>query len=280
MITVIIPAHDEGTVIKRTLNAILSSAEPQELDIVVVCNGCTDETATVARSFGLPVRVIETPIANKASALNLGDQAARGFPRIYMDADVVLTTDAIRELADSLKGDTIVAVAPTGRYDMSGCSRLVRAFFEVRSYLPSAREGIGGSGVYALSEKGRSRFKYFPSVTADDGYVRLQFRPHERRTLPCVYSTVFAPRTIKSLLAQKTRSHYGSYELQRLFPDLWRSRGENNYKSLIRLFSRPQLWLSLSVYSFVTGIARRQAWKRLRTRQVCWDRDNSSRSVA
>jgi glycosyltransferase involved in cell wall biosynthesis len=280
MISVIIPAHDEGTVIKRTLTAILSSAEPEELDIVVVCNGCTDETASVARSFGLPVRVIETAVANKANALNLGDQAARGFPRIYLDADVVLTTDAIRELADSLKGDKIVAVAPTGRYDMRGCSWLVRAFFEVRSYLPSAREGIGGSGVYALSEKGRSRFKRFPAVIADDGYVRLQFRPHERKTLPLVFSTVFAPRTLKDLLAQKTRAHYGSYELQRLFPDLWQGRGEGNHKSLIRLFSRPQLWLSLSVYSFVTGLARRQAWKRLTARQVCWERDNSSRSVA
>ncbi len=74
MISVIIPAHDEGSVIARTLEAMTNGAAPGELDVIVVCNGCTDDTAAVARRFGPPVRVIETDIAGKSHALNLGDQ--------------------------------------------------------------------------------------------------------------------------------------------------------------------------------------------------------------
>jgi glycosyltransferase involved in cell wall biosynthesis len=280
MISIVIPAHNESAVIARTLKAILDRSEQDELDIVVVCNGCTDGTASVARSFGSPVRVIETPVSGKTNALNLGDEAAYGFPRLYMDADIVLARDAIRELASALEDDEILAVAPTGQYDLRGCSWLVRAFFEVRSLLPSAREGIGGSGVYALSEKGRLRFPQFPAITADDGYVRIQFQSNERKTLPSAYSTVFAPRTIRGLMAQKTRAHYGSYELRDLFPALWENRGESNRSSLLRLFARPQLWLSLSVYCLVMSIARRRARQRLQKKHCDWERDNSSRSVA
>ena len=280
MISVIIPAHNESSVIARTLKALTANAASDELDIIVVCNGCIDDTAEIARGFGAPVRVIETSIASKAHALNLGDQAARTFPRIYVDADVVLSVEGIRELALALKDQSILATAPTAHYDTSGCSMIVRAFFRVRSYLPSAREGIGGSGVYALSEKARLRFGHFPSITADDGYVRLQFESQERRTLTFVYSTVFAPRTLTALLAQKIRAHYGSYELQKAFPGLWQNRGESNHKSILRLFSRPQLWLSLPIYCFVMGLARRQARKRLERKQCNWERDNSSRTVA
>jgi len=280
MISIVIPAHNEGMVIARTLRAILDGAKPGELEILIVCNGCNDDTAAVASSFGSPVRVIETPVAGKANALNLGDQAAVGFPRFYVDADVVLGIDAIRELACSLESEDVLVAAPTGRYDDKGCSWFVRAFFAVRSYLPSAKEGIGGSGVYALSQKGRLRFGQFPAITADDGYVRVHFRPQERKTLPSVYSTVFAPRTLKSLIAQKTRAHYGSYQLRSLFPGLWQNRGESNNRTLLRLFIQPQLWMDLAVYCLVNGFARRQARRQFENNHFHWEQDRTSRSVA
>src|ERR1700739_295220 len=87
MISIVIPARNESAVIARTLRAITTDALPDELDVIVVCNGCTDDTATIARGFGTAARVIETAVGNKTHALNLGDQSARSFPRIYVDAD-------------------------------------------------------------------------------------------------------------------------------------------------------------------------------------------------
>ena len=46
--TVIIPAHNEARVIRRLLDQIVADATPGELDVIVVANGCTDDTADVA----------------------------------------------------------------------------------------------------------------------------------------------------------------------------------------------------------------------------------------
>ena len=79
-------------------------------------------------------------------------------------------------MAERLGQGDILAVAPTPDIDLAGCSRMVRLYFAIRHLLPSSRHGIGGSGVYALSEAGRQRFDQFPEVIADDTFVRLQFR--------------------------------------------------------------------------------------------------------
>ena len=280
MISIIIPAHNESSVIARTLKAITAEAVPGELDVIVVCNGCSDDTAEVARSFGSEVRVIETSIPGKTHALNLGDEAAQGFPRIYADADVVISTEAVRSLARRLERQDVLAVAPAPTFDLSGCSWPVRACYQIRSLLPSAQEGIGGSGVYALSEAGRMRFREFPLLTADDGYVRIQFQPNERETLHSVNSMVFPPRTLKDLIATKTRAHYGSFELALLFPGLWQNRGESNNRSLIRLFLDPRLWFKLAIYCTVTLIAKRRAQGRIQLGSMAWERDNTSRATA
>jgi glycosyltransferase involved in cell wall biosynthesis len=281
MISVIIPAHNESSVIARTLKAMTDGAMPGELDLIVVCNGCTDDTADIARRFGPPVRVIETSIAGKSDALNLGDKAAHGFPRIYADADVVITSETIRTLARRLERGDVLAVAPTPTFDLAGCSWPVRACYDIRALLPSAREGIGGSGVYALSEAGRGRFREFPKLTADDGYIRIQFQPEERETLGSANSTVFPPRTIKHLIVTKTRAHYGSFELGLRFPGLWQSRrGESNNQSFIRLFKKPGLWPKLAVYCVVTVIAKYRAQKQLRGAAPVWERDKTSRAAS
>jgi glycosyltransferase involved in cell wall biosynthesis len=280
MISIVVPAFNERSVIARTLRSMTNGATPGELDVIVVCNGCADDTGTIARSFGPPVRVIETELPSKPRALNLGDQAAKAFPRLYTDADVIITIDAIRKLARRLERGDVLAAAPRPNIDLAGCSWPVRACFDITSRLPSAQEGIGGSGVYALSEAGRRRFREFPMVTSDDGYVRIQFRPEERETLTSASSTVFAPAAIKDLIVRKTRAHYGSFELARLFPELWENRGKSNAWALAGLFKYPWLWHKLLVYAFVAILARCRAKLELRRRNFAWQRDETSRVAA
>lgn len=295
MISIVIPAHNEAAVIARTLRAMtaglpadmtadlpdaLERAGRDALDIVVVCNGCSDETAQIARGFGSSVRVIETDIASKPRALNLGDAAAAFFPRIYADADVMIAPPAIAALAKRLARGDILAAAPMPQIDLAGCSWAVRAFYAIRARMPSTQEGIGGSGIYALSEQGRRRFGTFPDVISDDGYVRIQFKPHERETLRDAASIVFPPRRIRDLIAVSTRVHGGNFELARLYPDLWTNRGERNERALLHLFRDPRLWPALFVYGAVTLLARRAARKRLAGHRSRWERDVTSRSPA
>jgi glycosyltransferase involved in cell wall biosynthesis len=277
MISIIIPAHNEGAVIARTLSTLLEGAAPDEFDIVVVCNGCSDDTAVQACRFGPAIRVLETEVAGKPHALNLGDQAARAFPRIYMDADVVVTVHVLRALAKRLAMGDVLAVAPQAKLDLTDCSRPVSAFYAVRRLLPSIREGIGGSGIYALSEAGRQRFELFPTLTSDDGFVRVQFQPQERETLTGVTSTVYPPRNLRALIATRARVDYGSLELARRFPSLWARRGEGNLSTLIQLSRNPRMWGKLVIYFLVTLAARRQATLRLDRGPMQWHQDSSSR---
>ena len=279
MTSIIVPAHNESSVIARTLNTWLGSGASDEMEVVVVCNGCTDDTASIVRYFEPAVRLVETEVASKTYALNLGDQASRSFPRIYVDADIVITPDSIRALSVRLKRGDILAAAPTPDIDLTGCSRLVRLYFSIRDRLPSARQGFGGSGVYALSEAGRRRFSQFPDVIADDTFVRLQFRPDERETLATIKSKVFPARTIGQLIAVRTRAHAGTSEVIRRFPELTANRGETNKRTLLGLFTNPLLWPGLSVFCYVNIVARYRAMARSRARTAVWQRDESSRAA-
>lgn len=277
MISIVVPAHNESSIIARTLGSWVGAPGSEELSIVVVCNGCSDETANIARQFGSAIRVIECEVASKIYALNLGDENSVGFPRIYVDADVVITVDAIRALASRLDQGEVLAVAPTPDINLTDCSWLVSLYFAVRQRLPSSQQGIGGSGVYALSEAGRSRFPQFPDVIADDTFIRLQFKPEERETLSSVKSTVFPARTIRQLIAVRTRAYAGTFELTRRFPELRANKDKANTRTLIRLFREPRLWLGLMTYCYVNLVARYRAAGRSRTKRAVWDRDETSR---
>jgi cellulose synthase/poly-beta-1,6-N-acetylglucosamine synthase-like glycosyltransferase len=193
---VVIPAHDEENVIARCVDAMLGD-DGTRAQIVVVANGCTDRTAQVAASRGPTVRVVETPVASKANALNVGDATAVGFPRFYVDADVVLDPGAIQQVVAALEQPGVLAAAPLIRFNLEDRPWAVRAFYEVWSALPYCRSGMIGSGVYALSEEGRRRFDRFPDITGDDAFVRLRFQPHERVTVKTCRFTITPPKTLR-----------------------------------------------------------------------------------
>src|SRR5512142_3102283 len=93
---VVIPAHNEAAVIGRCLTRLLADAQPGEFEVVVACNGCTDDTASVASDAAPGVRVLRLDKASKSLALQAGDDAASVLPRLYLDADIELDTASAR----------------------------------------------------------------------------------------------------------------------------------------------------------------------------------------
>jgi len=278
-ISVVIAAHNEEAVIGHCLDALLQGARPNELEIVVVCNGCTDRTSDVARAYGDGVHVIETPEASKTAALNLGDAVVGSFPRFYVDADVTLAIGSIRLIAARLEGDTLAA-SPVMQVDLRGSSLAVRAYYRVWMRLPYVREGMIGVGVYALSEDGRRRFEEFPDVIADDGYVRMLFSSAERIRVDDAPVLVHAPGGLSDLVRIKTRSRLGRYELRQRFPGLvGTERATKSYRNAaLAIAARPWLWPAAMVYAAVTLQTRRRAGRQLTAiDSYVWERDQSSR---
>lgn len=274
--SIVIPAHDEEAVLGHLLRALLADAAPGELEIVVVANGCRDRTAAVARSFGPAVKVVETDVASKANALNLGDRAATAFPRLYVDADVTLDVRAVRETVSVLGRPGVMAAAPRMTVDTRGASAAVRAFYAIWMRHPHFRRGQVGSGVYGLSERGRRRFQLFPEVTADDAFVHRLFSDAERVTVRSSTFTVRAPRTMSALVRIKTRSRRGNLELSRRYPALDRARLGGRASLAADLLLRPRLWPSVPAYVAVTVASAVRA-HRTDGRPQAWERDETSR---
>lgn len=256
-----------------------AGAAPGELEVIVVCNGCTDRTAEVARGFGRMVRVIEIETASKVAALNAGDAAARGFARFYVDADVVIGLDSIRKMAAALAAGPGLAAWPEPRTDLSRASWAVRAFYAVWLALPYNREGGRvGAGVYALSREGRGRFAAFPDVINDDGFVRFRFAPGERFTVDGAVSVVEAPRDLASLIRVKTRVRVGQYQLRERFPASPAAERKSPLAIVRALLARPGLWPCLPVYLGVTLLVRWRARIRQKRHAIQdWGRDASTR---
>lgn len=280
-IGVIIPAHNEEAVIRRCLDALLADAQEHEFDVVVVANGCTDRTAEIAASYGPPVRVLSTPVGCKATALNDGEAVLRPdrFPRIYLDGDLELSTDAARQISRAVEDPGTLAAAPNFDFDTSSSSWAVRAFYRVWQAMPYLNSGRI-AGAYALSRTGRARFTSFPKVIADDGFVRLHFALHERSTLESCSVVVAAPRTLKDLIKIKTRSRIGTIQLRQRFPHLFENEAASETASLRQMFQNPSLAPLYIVYLAVNLVARVRARIQLRRGTPVWERDESSRVYA
>ena len=276
-ISIIIPAHNEEKVLAATLTPLLPSLTDDSIEIIVVCNGCMDRTAEVAASLHPKIICLDTAVASKTHALNLGDSAAHWFPRFYQDADVVLELDTVFRVADALQRGLCLAAAPAIHMDLRDSSWAVCAYYDIWQRLPYVREGMIGCGVYALSEEGRKRFSVFPDVIADDGFIRALFKSHERAVIPECWSLVRAPRGIEGLLKIKTRSRRGRYELARAFPELLANEKKNYGGVVLPLLTSITLWPKLAVYLYVNLCARLLARRGQQRGNDHWERDESSR---
>lgn len=212
--SVLVPAHDEEQRIEGTLRALLEDAMPHEFDVVVVCNGCQDATAERARAVA-GVTVIELETASKIAALRAGDRVAASFPRIYLDADTRLTTDAARALVDALTDERRLVAGIAGRSDRRYGTRGARLYADFKQRLPVFASGIIGAGVYAMNAKGRSRFGEWPDVVGDDQFIFRLFAEHERTTITGHHTTVEVPPDLATLVRRGVRVRRGNAELSR-----------------------------------------------------------------
>lgn len=282
MISIVIPAHNEESVIARCLGAFVPQAEAGEIEVFVVCNGCRDRTAQIAGGFGPSVHVIETDVASKTNALNLGDDAASHFPRLYLDADVVMDMASIRAVADALRQPGALAAAPRVETLFSDdCDWSVRAFYRFWLALPFVQEGMITAGAYALSEAGRARFGRFPDVIADDGFVRLHFTAGERVEVAAAVSQVMAPSRLADLVRIRSRSRLGVYQLKTRYPELFRvERRDKRYgRAVIQMSRDPRLYLPAIPFVAVSVLSRMRAGRQMRLLEnYVWERDSSSRN--
>lgn len=277
-VSVVIPAHNEERLLPLLLTALTSGPGRAELDIVVVCNGCTDGTAEAAGRFSPPVRVDEVAAASKASALRRGDELARDFPRAYIDADVVIDRSSVLLLRDALADGSVLACGPRRLLDLTGAAPLVRWYYDVWQRLPQVEQGLFGRGVIMVSAEGYERLRQLPQVMSDDLAMSEAFSAKERRVVPDAVVVVRPPRTARDLLRRRVRVVTGNAQVDE--QGLRNSESRTSVRGLLSMVSRsPGLVLKLPAFVVITLLARLLSRPAVRTQDFStWHRDDSSRS--
>ena len=276
--TVVIPAHDEEAVIGRCLDAFVHDLHVGEARVVVAANGCRDDTVMIARQFP-DVQVLDLPRASKTAALNAADEALDGFPRIYLDADIVVTAAALRAVVAALDGPGARVAAPRIRFVLEHRPRAVRMFYTVYQQLPYVRDALIGLGFYGLSEAGRERVGRFPDITADDLYVDRMFTGAERSIVDGEFFEVEVPRTLRDLVAVRVRTVRGARALARHEPAVaFASSTRSTVGALGGVVRRdPGMLPSVLVYGGVMVAARLKLAGREHSGGTPWERDGSTR---
>ncbi|WP_028714276.1 glycosyltransferase family 2 protein [Paracoccus sp. J55] len=269
--SIILPAHDEADYIGACLGHILAQDHRGPVEVIVIANGCSDDTAARARAQqpgfaarGWQLRVEELAQGGKIGALNHGDTCAGPGIRLYLDADIRMGPRLLSGLVRVLDADEPryaggrLVVAPAR-------SAVSRAYARFWQKLPFVAQGVTGAGLFAVNEAGRARWGAFPQIISDDTFARLQFAEAERFLVDEPYEWPLV-EGFSPLVRVRRRQDMGVAEIARLFPDLPSRQGHvrPGKGELLRLAAADPL--GFATYAAVALAVRmgrnRQEWAR------------------
>jgi cellulose synthase/poly-beta-1,6-N-acetylglucosamine synthase-like glycosyltransferase/peptidoglycan/xylan/chitin deacetylase (PgdA/CDA1 family)/spore germination protein YaaH len=244
LVTVIVPAYNEGKVIATTLASLLAS-EYAELEILVVDDGSTDDTADVVAALAADnprIRLIRQPNGGKSSAANHALETAHGEIVVAVDADTLVTPDAIPKMIAHFAAPEVTAVC--GNVEVGNVNRIITTFqaieyvtsqnFDRRAFsalncisvVPGAlgawrREAVIAAGGYS------------DQTLTEDADLTLTILRHGGRVVyePEAYGRTEAPESLGALLKQRFRWTFGTYQC------LWKHRAA--------FFKGPLGWIGL-----------------------------------
>jgi O-antigen/teichoic acid export membrane protein len=104
-LSLVLPCRNGGRALRGVLDDILDAVkEVESCEIIVVSDGSTDETVSVAQEYAPAVRVLHYPNRNgKGHALRVGLTEARGAYVAFVDSDGDIHADAIRPFLALMK---------------------------------------------------------------------------------------------------------------------------------------------------------------------------------
>ena len=279
MLSILIPAFDEAKVLGACLASLAQQTDSTPFEVLVIANGCTDNTAQVARTFadrfralGSELKVLEMDQGNKSLALNAGDQAARYPARLYLDADVTCGPGLLAELSTFLHWDEPLYLSGSLQIQ-AGSSRVSRSYARIWQQTPYIRDTIPGCGCYAVNAAGRRLWGSFPPIHSDDKFVRLLFHRGQKKRLRAQYFWPL-PQGLMPLIRVRIRWTRGNRQLARIFPrllvnDSKRIRLDVPFvKNILRHPVSTAMFLSVygaaTLRVYTTAVHKRASWSRAR----------------
>ena len=273
-VVALIPAHNEADSIAATIEALL--VQHRRLDqIVVIPNGCLDDTAEIARRY--PITVLELPRLEhkKSEALNTAwERYCRGTADIVicLDADTVLPPNAIGDWEAEFVADSSLAGSSSKftmiQHDGPGAllTRLQRAEFArwtdsslrrgSTSVLAGTGCGIRNSVLERIADMpGRAGPWSYSSLT-EDFELTYQIRAVGFRcqVSPKVRAYTDSMKSVRALWAQRMKWQVGTvsdlmqFGFNRYTAFDWWQQAAGFGSMLVRL-----IWITLTMTGIILG---------------------------
>lgn len=180
-VSIIIPAHNEETVIKKKLENLIQLNYPKELyEIIISSDNSTDKTNEIVESFidehidyDIKLYVVKER-KGKTNAQNESVRIAKGEILVFSDANAMLHKDSVMHLISSFTENKIIYV--TGKLEYvndldSVTSGAESSYWDYDLFMRRVESNIktitaGNGAIYAIR---RSEYVYFDPIRCHDG---------------------------------------------------------------------------------------------------------------
>ncbi len=103
--SVVVPCYNQARFLHTAVDSALDQSHP-DVQVIVVNDGSSDETLTVAQSYGERVRLVDQENRGLAAARNAGLRIATGEFVNFLDADDWLDPDFLRHQAEAIQSSS------------------------------------------------------------------------------------------------------------------------------------------------------------------------------
>lgn len=232
LVSIVVPAYNEGRVIGACVESILACPYPHK-EIILVNDGSTDDTLEHMRRFSdrTNVIIVDKPNGGKASALNAGLMHARGEFIFCVDADGIFNADTIPAMLRAFDSPDVGAVcgsdAPINldrpqthlaAIQAHVGTGFVRRALSLIGCLPIVSGNIGAFRRSALARTGGFRH----GLLGED--LELTWRMHRAgydvRFAPDALVLAEVPSTVRGLWKQRVRWARGFLQIAWLHRDM------------------------------------------------------------
>lgn len=162
LVSLIFSAYNEEEIMARKMANCAALDYPRErIEVLVGCDGCSDGTAAVARSAGLPnARILEySPRSGKLLVLNRLVEEARGEFVVFSDASTLLEPEAVRSLLRHFADPAVGCVCGDMRlFSPAGAPQVEGLYWRYEVFLKFLESRLGmllgaNGGVYAIRRR-------------------------------------------------------------------------------------------------------------------------------